>query len=885
MREISFREIGVEIMQTPHPQRRRFLPRPPLNTSRSHTLAQCLDWFFASYDGVPAQRPPDSTPTLTISVAVDLAQAWGSWAVSHLVLTEHLATLLSRGQPLLARWHSTEGELHWVLIWSRLGDRYQVADPVEGLRWLRLDTLTQRLHRPVQELSTEAWQDLRIRWRVEVVRRLEVLQFSDDAIRKLLAEADRDAEHLATFDAATRMVTQMVARRGIRKGDEALSLLRHLTRQALVEPQACFEVIPQRYWQILPPNTPDADAQVRFAGCEVIALAPPEASPDLAANRRLMDLMIGWTPPSLRSYIMREPTAVYLLLFVTAILAAAGVFAQAVLLRALLGLWTVLDASAQRLTVIGLLVGFGVLLLLLKWAAQRLTLHLGHRLESRLRLGFVERIPTLGTQGLNAFSLGDLYERIHSLRAIRQLPNHLLEFVQLFWLLVFTALALFWLNPFVGLLASINLLLTGAMVVFNHLINSEGWRTRHLLGKLSHFYLDVLHGMVPIRAHTAEATMQREYEKRAAEWASSRWSDMEVEVVLLSLAALVSHVLVALLIVVYALRDATPENWLLLIFWGINLNIIGKQLLDTLFYFRRDQHKVNRYMQLVHLPAAYPAETVASQGSEAEGQVQGVQVELENVTVRLQGQTLLRDINLNLAPGAHIAVLGASGAGKSSLAALLLGLIQVRDGGITIDGQPATVGAMQALRRQTVWVGPDVKLWNAPFLDNLRYAGRNLPIQTVLQDAELGQLLDQLTDGLQTHLGEDGRRISGGEGQRVRFGRALQQANPRLAVLDEAFREMEPMRKERLLRHARQVWAQATLVFITHDPLLTADFDQVLIMDQGTIVEMGAPGELATRSDSLYRAALDAAVAASREVWQSADWQRWHLADGQVQTH
>src|SRR5262249_59676268 len=116
-----------------------------------------------------------------------------------------------------------------------------------------------------------------------------------------------------------------------------------------------------------------------------------------------------------------------------------------------------------------------------------------------------------------------------------------------------------------------------------------------------------------------------------------------------------------------------------------------------------------------------------------------------------------------------------------------------------------------------------------------------------------------LPDGLQTPLGESGRLLSGGEGQRVRFGRALHRSPARLVVLDEAFRGLERPRRQRFLGVARRRWAQATLVHITHDIEETALFDRVLVMDGGRIVEEGSPHDLSRRAGSRYRDLLDAA--------------------------
>ena len=114
----------------------------------------------------------------------------------------------------------------------------------------------------------------------------------------------------------------------------------------------------------------------------------------------------------------------------------------------------------------------------------------------------------------------------------------------------------------------------------------------------------------------------------------------------------------------------------------------------------------------------------------------------------------------------------------------------------------------------------------------------------MIEQAELRGVLTKLPDGLQSALGEDGARLSGGEGQRVRFGRALLRPETRLVILDEAFRGLGRGCRRDLLSRARHLWAHTTLLCITHDVEQTRGFERVLVMDQGHVVEDGAPHDL-----------------------------------------
>jgi ABC-type multidrug transport system fused ATPase/permease subunit len=214
----------------------------------------------------------------------------------------------------------------------------------------------------------------------------------------------------------------------------------------------------------------------------------------------------------------------------------------------------------------------------------------------------------------------------------------------------------------------------------------------------------------------------------------------------------------------------------------------------------------------------------------------------------------------------------------------LLGWHRPAAGRLLVDGQPLTPGKLEQLRRETAWVDPSVQVFNRSLLENLRYAGESGhgAYASVLETADLHSLLEALPEGLQTRLGEGGGLISGGEGQRVRFGRALLGHSARLVVLDEPFRGLDRNKRRGLLARATSWWKDATLFCITHDVSETLGFERVLVIDDGRLVEDGSPRDLAAREGSRYRALLDAERRVSRRIWGRSDWRRVRLDDGHL---
>jgi ATP-binding cassette subfamily B protein len=276
----------------------------------------------------------------------------------------------------------------------------------------------------------------------------------------------------------------------------------------------------------------------------------------------------------------------------------------------------------------------------------------------------------------------------------------------------------------------------------------------------------------------------------------------------------------------------------------------------------------------------------ASQKIDGDAQ-EPVGIKIENVVLQAGGHVILQDILLTIQPGEHIAIVGPSGAGKSSLVGLLLGWHRPSQGEIQVDGRILDGEKLLDLRRVTAWVDPAVQLWNRSLYDNLRYGVQymeGIPLGDVIQKAGLFDVLERLPDGLKTILGEGGGLVSGGEGQRVRLGRAMVRPRARLVILDEPFRGLDRARRRELLAQARQHWQKATLLCVTHDVGETLSFPRVLVIEEGRIVEDAPPAELANQTGSRYRSLLDAEQAVRQNLWASTAWRRLVMEAGRLKT-
>jgi ABC-type multidrug transport system fused ATPase/permease subunit len=331
---------------------------------------------------------------------------------------------------------------------------------------------------------------------------------------------------------------------------------------------------------------------------------------------------------------------------------------------------------------------------------------------------------------------------------------------------------------------------------------------------------------------------------------------------------------------------------LLLVYWALNLPVIGGQLASIVLQYPRQRNLVLRILEPLSAPDERSENTTATLSPEpicAEAALRdrrGVSISFEGVNIGDMGHTILNDLNLEIDAGSHVCIVGPSGAGKSTLVGILLGWHRPRSGEVFVDGEPLDHDRLEKLRRETVWVDPSIQIWNRSLLQNLQFGESGTDslrrIGEVVEQADLIPLLKKLPKGLQTRLGEGGALVSGGEGQRVRLGRATLRRPPRLVILDEPFSALDRERRRELMGLVRQLWRNATLLCITHDVSESVEFERVLVVDNGHIVQTGAPSQLMQQSGSRYEQLLQADEVVHQQVWSKAAWRRIRLKRGQI---
>lgn len=873
---------------------RTWLATEVVQTSAMDCGPAALKCVLAGY-GIQASygRLREACQTDVDGTSIDALEAvapqLGLAAEQVLIPLDHVTLRSAAALPAIVVMRQADGASHFVVAWRQLGGWLQLMDPATGRRWVHRRQFNADVLRHQHRVPEADWRD----WAgsaeglAPLRERAGQLGLAPAATQALLDDALADSGWfgLGALDAALRLAHSVAQAGGVAPGAAAARLVQALVAQCRAASDDIHRVVPAAYWSV----TPDPDSlalgalHLRLSGAVLLRLAGTVApSRDLAPELRAALAEPGPHPLAAAWALVREQGLRAPLTLAGAMtMAAAALVAQAVLFRGLLDVVGRLALPQQRAAGLVALLVFAALLLALELPIVRESLRLGRHLELRLRMALLAKLPRLPDRYFQSRSVSDMAERSHLLQAVRSAPTLAMNTVQTTAELAFTLLGLLWLAPAswpwaLGL-AFGTLLLPLAL---QPLLAERDLRMRNHASALNATFLDALQGLMPARTHRAQGPLQAQQEALLVAWERAGQGLARLGLLAQGVQGGLATVLTVGLLASHFGRSGEVRGAdLLLVYWAIKLGALGGSLASLALQLPAQRNLLQRCLEPLQAPEAPSASgpAVAATGAAS--------VALRGGRVVAAGQTLLRELDLQIRPGEHVAIVGASGAGKSTLLGLLLGWHRLADGELTVDGRPLDPAALAALRERTAWLDPAVQLWNRSLLDNLGYASDSIAparLAEVLDAAQLRNLLPRLPQGLQTPLGEGGALLSGGEGQRVRLGRALLQDDVRLALLDEPFRGLDRGQRADLLAQARQGWRHATLLCVTHDVGETRRFDRVLVVEGGRIVEDAAPDILAADPASRYAALLQAEDQVRREMWQGQDWRHLRLANGRL---
>jgi len=247
------------------------------------------------------------------------------------------------------------------------------------------------------------------------------------------------------------------------------------------------------------------------------------------------------------------------------------------------------------------------------------------------------------------------------------------------------------------------------------------------------------------------------------------------------------------------------------------------------------------------------------------------EIAFEHVTFSYEGTPVLKDISFRAAPGQTIAIVGQTGAGKSTLTKLINRIYDADSGRVLVDGIDVREWNLNALRSQVSTIEQDIFLFSRSIADNIAYGlgqkADRAAIEQAARDAQAHQFIQDFKEGYETEIGERGVTLSGGQRQRIAIARALL-TDPRILILDDSTSAIDSATEDEIQRAIHRVLEGRTTLLITHRLSQIRWADKVLVLRQGELVDQGTHDELLTRCEP-YRRIFAHYAPAKQEQLQS----------------
>ncbi|MDY2986399.1 MAG: ABC transporter ATP-binding protein [Peptoniphilus sp.] len=276
-----------------------------------------------------------------------------------------------------------------------------------------------------------------------------------------------------------------------------------------------------------------------------------------------------------------------------------------------------------------------------------------------------------------------------------------------------------------------------------------------------------------------------------------------------------------------------------------------RRIVEFTEQFQRGMTGIERFTEIMDAKS----EIVDSENAVSMGKVKGL-IEFENVDFKYETDTknVLEKFNLKINPGANLAIVGPSGAGKTTICNLIPRFYDVTSGSIKVDGKDVREIKLESLRNNIGIMQQDVYLFSGTVLENIRYGNPKATDEEVLEAAKLAgalEFIEKLPNGLETYVGERGVKLSGGQKQRISIARVFLK-NPPILILDEATSALDNKSEQIVQESLVELSKGRTTITIAHRLTTVQNADEILVMRDRKIVERGTHEELMRKKGYYY---------------------------------
>jgi ATP-binding cassette, subfamily B, bacterial len=486
---------------------------------------------------------------------------------------------------------------------------------------------------------------------------------------------------------------------------------------------------------------------------------------------------------------------------------------------------------------------------LFEYLFQILWRNLAQRLQSDLRQDAYEHAQRLDMSFFEARSSGQLVATMND--DVNQLERFLdggaNAMIQVVVTVVAVGAVFFVLSPLIALLAftPIPLIIWGAFY-FQRKAGPLYADVREKVGDLSSRLANNLGGIATIKSFTAEQREAKRLKESSEAYVEAnrraiRISSAFIPVIRMAiLAGFLATFTVGGMMALEGSLNVGAYGVLVFLTQRLLWPLTG--LAEVIDLFERAMASTRRILDLL----AEPVHVRDEGGKALQEPVKG-DVELEKVSFHYPSSGAgIRDISLTVPAGNTLALVGATGSGKSTLIKLLLRFYDPSNGEIRIDGQPIRDLSLKSLRGAIGLVSQDVYLFEGTIRENLAYgnpAASDAEITDAAKTAEAWSFIEALPEGLDTPVGERGVRLSGGQRQRLSLARALLK-NPPILVLDEATSAVDNETEAAIQRSLKRIGHNRTVIMIAHRLSTIVDADSIAVIEGGKVLEQGTHREL-----------------------------------------